>query len=63
MRILEVKTIQSNVIKILSEALKELVPDINLIFTTNEIDNSNLESNSEQNKGNIHAIIHLIKID
>jgi proliferating cell nuclear antigen len=56
MRILEVKTIQSNVIKILSEALKELVPDINLIFTTNEIDNSNLESNSEQNKGNIHAI-------
>ena len=32
-KILEVKTVQANVIKILSEALKDLVPDVNLIFT------------------------------
>lgn len=57
MRILEVKTIQSNVIKILSEALKELVPDINLIFTNNENDNTTSDSNIENTKkGNIHAI-------
>lgn len=35
-RILEVRTVQSSVIKILSEALKDLVPDINLIFTKKE---------------------------
>ena len=33
MRIVEVKTVQANVMKILSEALKDLVPDINLVFT------------------------------
>ena len=32
-RILEVRTVQSSVIKILSEALKDLVPDINLVFS------------------------------
>ena len=32
-RILEVRTVQANVIKILSEALKDLLPDINLTFT------------------------------
>lgn len=36
MIILEAKTVQSGVIKILSEALKELVPDINLVFTKSE---------------------------
>ena len=35
-KILEVKTVQANVIKILSEALKDLVPDVNLIFTKSE---------------------------
>ena len=35
-RILEVRTVQSSVIKILSEALKDLVPDINLIFSKKE---------------------------
>ena len=32
-RILEVRTVQANVIKILSEALKDLLPDINLTFS------------------------------
>ena len=51
MYILEVKTVQANVIKILSEALKDLVPDINLIFSkeTNNEDSS-------KNNGTIHAI-------
>jgi len=33
MKLLEVRTVQANVIKILSEALKDLGPDINLVFT------------------------------
>ena len=36
MYILEVKTVQANVIKILSEALKDLVPDVNLVFSKSE---------------------------
>ena len=35
-KILEVRTVQSGVIKILSEALKELVRDVNLVFTKKE---------------------------
>ena len=34
--IVEVRTVQSSVIKILSEALKELVRDVNLVFTKKE---------------------------
>ena len=52
-RILEVRTVQANVIKILSEALKDLLPDINLTFTKVE----EVEENGEKVKtGGIGAI-------
>jgi proliferating cell nuclear antigen len=53
-RILEVRTVQANVIKILSEALKDLVPDINLVFTKSE---ESIDENGDTVKsGGIHAI-------
>ena len=39
MRILEARTVQANVIKILTEALKDLIPDLNLIFSAPNEDN------------------------
>lgn len=53
-RILEVRTIQSNVIKILSEALKDLVPDINLVFTKAEEKED--EEGNKITSGGIHSI-------
>ena len=53
-KILEVKTVQANVIKILSEALKDLVPDINLIFTKS--DTKQDENGDEIKTGGINAI-------
>ncbi len=54
MRILEVKTVQSSVIKTLSEALKDLCPDINLVFTKEKED---LDENGNKIKtGGISAI-------
>lgn len=52
-KILEVRTVQSSVIKILSEALKELVPDINLIFTKKK---TTKENGEEVITGGIGAI-------
>ena len=54
-RILEVRTVQSSVIKILSEALKDLSPDLNLVFTKKEeyIDN---ETGEKHISGGIGAI-------
>ena len=53
-RILEVRTVQANVIKILSEALKDLVPDINLVFTKSE---ESIDENGDTVKsGGVHAI-------
>jgi proliferating cell nuclear antigen PCNA len=54
MRIVEVKTVQANVMKILSEALKDLVPDINLVFTKKEtiVD----EDGKQVNSGGMSAI-------
>lgn len=53
-RILEVRTVQANVIKILSKALKDLVPDINLVFTKSE---ESIDENGDTVKsGGIHAI-------
>ena len=54
-RILEVRTVQSSVIKILSEALKDLVPDINLIFTKKE-DYTDEETGDKISSGGIGAI-------
>jgi proliferating cell nuclear antigen PCNA len=54
MRIVEVKTVQANVMKILSEALKDLVPDINLVFTKQET-NEDEEGNAVKT-GGISAI-------
>ena len=53
-KILEVKTVQANVIKILSEALKDLVPDVNLIFTKSETKQD--ENGDEIKTGGINAI-------
>ena len=45
---------EANVIKILSEALKDLVPDINLVFTKSE---ESVDENGDTVKsGGIHAI-------
>ena len=54
-RILEVRTVQSSVIKILSEALKDLSPDLNLVFTKKEeyIDD---ETGEKVTSGGIGAI-------
>ena len=53
-KILEVRTVQANVIKILSEALKDLVPDINLVFTKSE---ESIDDNGDTIKsGGVHAI-------
>ncbi len=53
MRILEVRTVQANVIKILCEALKELIPDINLVFSKLNKDSDNSDGS---NFGGICAI-------
>jgi proliferating cell nuclear antigen len=53
-KILEVKTVQANVIKILSEALKDLVPDINLIFTKSDVKQD--DNGDEIKTGGINAI-------
>tara|TARA_A100001015_G_C14931000_1_gene688444 strand:+ start:88 stop:960 length:873 start_codon:yes stop_codon:yes gene_type:complete len=47
MRILEVRTVQANVIKILCEALKDLIPDINLVFSKLDKDDESKESKPE----------------
>ena len=54
MRIVEVKTVQANVMKILSEALKDLVPDINLVFTKQEITED--EEGNQVKTGGVSAI-------
>lgn len=54
MRIVEVKTVQANVMKILSEALKDLVPDINLVFTKKETTVD--EDGKQVNSGGMSAI-------
>jgi len=54
MRIVEVKTVQANVMKILSEALKDLVPDINLVFTKQETTED--EEGNQVKTGGISAI-------
>ena len=54
MRIVEVKTVQANVMKILSEALKDLVPDINLVFTKQETTED--EEGNQVKTGGVSAI-------
>ena len=53
-KILEVRTVQSSVFKILCEALKDLVRDINLVFTRKETYTN--EDGEEVTKGGIGAI-------